>query len=327
MTDKIQVSIETINRLAKDGAEVDELKWEIHNLLSLAPNSIASIHHPGVTLYRGTKHHSSVPTRMEEIWYPPAEKTLWNRANRPQRPMFYCTSDPDCALREIGAGLGDTVVFATWTTKANMMLHDLGFSSQVLSRAGSRRVLPELHKSFYTEKLSVEGRTVRDFIAFAFTEPSPKDYRLTVALAEMHLRAEEFAGILYPSVAKDANTDNVALLPEYVRNSLSLVTAQVFQADQVESDGRVSGRILFELQAVSERGDLSWNASGSGPSDTLPPGRGQAIRPGEKLRVETQGEVEIDGQRYHLEAGYSIQIENRVVVVRDLQDRILQPLK
>ena len=323
MNTEIRETIELIDQLAKGGAEVDKLIGEIRKLLAIAPKSIASIYEPGVIVYRATRHHNSVPNRIEEIWYPPVERTPWNRANRPQQPMFYCTSDPDCALREIGADIGDTVVFATWRTTGKMLLHDLGFSSQVLSRAGSRRRLSKHHRKFYRKQLDTEGKAVRDFFAFAFTEPSPQDYRLTVAIAEAH-SDPDFAGILYPSVAKAANTDNLALLPSFVNSGLSLIKAQVFQVDQKDLYGRVSGNIICDLERVNEDGELSWSYGGK--SENLAPKAGKQIRTGDTLRVQTSGDVEIDGMRYHLEPGYSIRVEGNMVIVRDVQNRVINPL-
>jgi RES domain len=323
MNIEIQETIERINRLAKEGAEVDKLAGEIRKLLAIAPRSIASIYEPGVIVYRATKHHRSVPTRIEEIWYPPPEKTQWNRANRPKRPMFYCTSDPDCALREIGADIDNTVVFATWRTTGKMMLHDLGFSSQVLSRPGSCRSLSEHHAKFYREQLDDKGKAVRDFFALAFTEPSPQDYRLTVAVAEAH-SDPDFAGILYPSVAKAANTDNLALLPSFVHSGLNLVKAQVFQVDQKDPDGRVSGDVICALERANDHGELSWSYGGK--SENLPPKAGKQIRAGDPLLAQTSGEVEIDGKRYQLEPGFSIRVEGSTVIVRDVQNRVIKPL-
>jgi len=322
MNDHIQSTINTITCLARQGAEMDDLKAEIRTLLSIAPKSLGSIYEPGVTLYRATKHHTSIPTRIEEIWYPPSERTGWNRTNRPKQPMFYCTSDPDCALREIGADVGNTVVFATWRTRQQMMLHDLGFSSQVMTRAGSRRLLSEHHKKFYLTQLNPDEKTIRDFIALAFTEPSPKDYRLTVAIAETH-SDPDFTGLLYPSVAKAANTDNLALLTSFVHEGLQLVKAQVFRVDQKDPDGRVSGAIICELAGVSETGDLSWTYGGA--SEIVPPGTGSVLRPGRKITAQTTGEISLDRKHYHIKPGYSIQLEDGEPVVRDVQNRIVTP--
>jgi hypothetical protein len=206
-----------------------------------------------------------------------------------------------------------------------MLLHDLGYTAQVLSRAGSRRALPENHRAFYEANLNKQGKMIRDFLALAFTEPTAANCSLTTAIAEFHLRGDQFSGILYPAVSKAANVDNLALRPPFVRDSLKLVTAQLVNIDQVDEDGSIEGVVLADLSSVESDGTLRWTFQEVGAQ--VPPGGGYAFRAGESLRAQSAGEIEVEGKRYRIDTGYSIEsTESGEVTVRDLRGEVVEPL-
>ena len=325
MSEDVAAIIESIRALVREGAEVDAYLDKLHHLVTAAPMSIGSTYDPGVELYRGTKHHRSVPVAIDELWYPPPELAPLGRANRSGSPMFYCSSDPNGAFREIGAKVGQLAVHAKWVTSAPMLLHDIGYTQRVLTRAGSRRTLPEHHRAFYETRLDDEGRVIRDFIGAVFTEPTAVNYSLTAAIAEFHLRGNEFSGLLYPAVSKAANVDNLALRPAFVRDGLKLTTAQLVQIDEVSDDGSVGGVVLADLSSVESDGGLRWVFREAGIS--LPPGGGHSFRTGEVLRVQSSGEILVEGMRFRVDAGYSIEAtDDGEVTVRNLRGDRVEPL-
>jgi hypothetical protein len=325
MSNDVAEIIARIERLVADGADVDQFIDHVHGLVSVSPVSLGSTYQPGTPLYRATKHHRSVPGAVKDLWHPPVEKAALSRANRKGEPIFYCSSDPNCAFREIGASVGQLVVHAKWVTTAPMLLHDLGYTAQVFARAGSRRELPERHRTFYESTLDQKGRTVRDYLALAFTEPTSIKYALTTAIAEVHLRADEFSGLLYPAVSKATNVDNLALRPEFLRGGLRLETAQLVRIDQVTGDGSTEGEIICDLKDVSADGTLNWSFRQVGTS--VPPGGAHAVRIGDRIRVQTPGEIQVEGKRYRVDTGFLLQIIESGVIVRDLQGGIVEPLQ
>jgi len=325
--------IALIRQLMDQGADVDAFLDPLHHLVGLSPVSIGSVVDPGHALYRVTKHHTAIPRTIDELWFPPAEMTPPGRANRRHQPLFYCTSDPNCAFRETAINVGQTAVFAKWVTTSRMVLHDLGYTAQVLARAGSRRSLPDNHRQFYDDKLTPEGRQIRDFIAMEFTDPNANTYAFTTAVAEFHLRADEFMGTMYPAVAKEANADNLALRPSFVRGGMKLQEAQLQKIDTVEPDGSVEGVILADLVNVSETGELAWKFRESG-GPTLPPRSAMAMefKPGDRRRVQIDNngevaELEIDGRAYQVRTGYTIETTTEGdVIVRNLKGEKIDPL-
>jgi hypothetical protein len=116
-------AIERVRSLTSRDEDFDELLRQVHRLATLARYSIGSICDVGTTVYRAISHHVSVPSRLEQIWYPTAECIPnFGRANR----------DADGAFREI----------------------------RVLERARSGRSLPEKHLTFEGELKSAHIRDV-----------------------------------------------------------------------------------------------------------------------------------------------------------------------
>jgi hypothetical protein len=205
-----------------------------------------------------------------------------------------------------------------------MLLHDLGYSAQVLKRAGSRRLLPNHYQSFYQSVLDEPGKMVRDYLALAFTEPKSEKYALTAAIAEVHLRASEFSGLLYPAVSKAANVDNLALRPEFVHKGLKLDKAQLVKIDEVSKDGAFGGVVLCDLSGAEADGALHWTFREKGVP--IPPGSTRAIRPGDQLRSQSPGEIQIEGKRYRIGVGYLIEVtKSGEVIIRDLRGDLVKP--
>jgi hypothetical protein len=160
--DAVAAIIEEIERLLAADAAIDDFVKQIWALVKVVPLSKGTHHRPGTRLYRATNHHITVPRRIEEIWYPPAEKAGLGRANRPNQPVFYCCSGPGGAFAELGVGIGQYAVHATWENTAQMDLHDLGYTAKALERTGSRRAVPEGHRKFYEIELCAKGSPYHD---------------------------------------------------------------------------------------------------------------------------------------------------------------------
>lgn len=227
-----------IKQLGFSDTDFDKLVQHMHKLVAAVPNmlSTARVLDSGTMLYRGTNHHISVPTRIEDIWYPPANCIRnFGRANPPGVPMFYCCSAPVGAFAELGVGIGQYAVLATWTSTKRMLFHEIGYSDKVLRRAGSTRSLHQRNVQF-AHNLPHDVRKIRDFLELAFTDPTVKHYRITAAIAQMCLAGDDIVGIIYPAVARSGNVDNLSLLPEFVHSGLMLTAAQVLHVDNITKD-------------------------------------------------------------------------------------------
>jgi hypothetical protein len=315
--------IEEIDQLLTLRADVDAFAERIHRLLAVAPKSLGSKYPVGTRLYRATNHHVSVPRTLLELSHPPDHFASLGRANRKGRPMFYCSSDPNCTLCEIRATVGQIAVYATWVTTEPMVLHDLGYTPEVFKRAETNRVLPNEHQTFI-ESLNDCERKVRDFLFSVFTEPTSGKYAFTAAIAEMHLTADWISGIKYPAVAKSGRVDNLALKPIFVSSGLKLESAHLVKIDAIEADGAISGVVVCDFLGADTDGTLHWKFREKGVS--MPPGAGHVMQRGVPVIVQSSGDIQVESKKYHVEAGYTLQInEDGDFEVQDLRGNLIKP--
>jgi hypothetical protein len=320
-------AIEAIQALSLDSSTpYDILVQKAHALLPLAPLSICQICEIGQHFYRGTSYHTAVPTHEREISYPSAEHVqTFGRANPPGKPVFYCSTDPDGVFRELRSRVGQYAVLAKWVTTRSAYLHGIGYSGTVFERANAQRQTPDHYREL-DARLDETGRVVRDFLALEFTKSIDSNYRLTAAIAEVFLAGDDISGIVYPTIAKNCNSDNVALLPAFVDSGLRLVDAEVVLIDSVGADGAIGGRVVARLATVAD-GRLTWEYSGNS-SLHLPPNTAAVMRvsPGRPARAQQAGTIVIDGLTYELRPGYTIDIVEGEVCVRDLQSTPIKPV-
>jgi hypothetical protein len=247
-----------IRTLSAGSADVDPFVQAIHELVSVMQMAIGSVIEPGQKRYRATNHHTAVPQFTSEIMYPPANRVRsLGRCNGVGQSVFYCSCDQNCVVEEISPSVGDLVVRATWQTTKRMTLQDVGFTLEVLARAGVTRALPNKYRKF-VETLTEDARAIRDYIASAFTDRTDRHYALTAAIAEVHLRFDEVVGVMYPSITRNANVDKLALQPSLVDQGLALVAAEALRVRRWNAtDPDAYG--IADLAAVEQDGRRVWS--------------------------------------------------------------------
>lgn len=314
--------LESVAECLANGSCVEEFIPHARKLLNASGKGKASRHKPGVSLYRLTKHHRKIPEKIDEVWFPSNDVASLGRANRQGCSVFYCSSDPDCVFRELGVTVGQIVVHAEWTTTSTMVLHEIGYAPSAFGRLLSPRPLPQHHKIFYESELNEDERYIRDFLSLAFTEPGSFSYTLTAAIAEELLSIDGFAGIMYPTVAKAARNDNLALLPQFVRQGLILKQASLLEIKSVEECGKIEGMQLATLADVGDDGVLTWRFPSS---DKCEPSESITFHQNMTIFCQSSHTVMVGNSQYKVEPGYRIQHEANGVTVRDLYGELIQP--
>jgi hypothetical protein len=207
-----------------------------------------------------------------------------------------------------------------------MFLQDHGFTPEVLARAGATRELLDKYRNF-VETLPEDARSIRDYVASAFTDRTDRNYALTAAIAEVHLRSDDVVGVMYPSITRNANADNLALQPSFVDQGLALIAAEALRVRKWNTtDPDAYG--IADLAAVERDGRLVWSYTGhelthvpnQQPSAML-------LRPGEILtiQVDANAEIALNGQRYVVNPGYTIRLEDDKITVRDQTGALASP--
>jgi hypothetical protein len=245
-----QRRIAAIEQMEKDGASVDTL---VESLRDLNRGTRIELPHltPGKKLYRA-RHITQItekPHHRSLISYPPQESVnKRGRLNAVGQSLFYCslpaheneeTFDIGC-LYECYVKPGDFYVVGEWIVQQPLLLSHMGFSHPDLSGA-FRAGQPWMNVEDANPMIS----HIRDWTSRVFTRAAPDgaedQYGMSIALAKYCMRDfdepsdgfERASGVIYPSVATQFATDNIALLPCEVDRAVTLTKAWFVQIESV----------------------------------------------------------------------------------------------
>lgn len=265
----------------------------------------------GQALYRGVRW-AEKPTSRSQLSYPPAGLiTYHQRVNRPQQPMFYCSVAREAPFFELGLKPGDQVAISRWRLTQKILVNNVGYAPTVLTRLGSTRQAPNWGPT-HPMISSPANVLVADFFASEFarvvTPGEEHLYKLSIAIAEklyldpLHMDSigdefqgeRRFGGILYPTIAMRANSDNIALLPEFVDRFLHLEAVEWIRVDAEDLDLKYQVTNLDFANSFSSEERLDWKGRLAQ----------WVVGPGREVRVS---------------------VENGKYVVRDEKENIVEP--
>ncbi len=185
---------------------------------------------PPQMLYRA-RVASRQPSTLSELWYPPEKDARANRANRPGQPILYCAvgaiEPVFFELRNLTVGSHVTVLWVRLTR--SLILQNVGYQPENLKKLGSQRTERPPHAPIIEDHRSAE---IHHLLGDLFTEAVPADeewrYKVTTVVAERLLGENEtpIGGIMYPTVAMQANADNVAIRRSFADTGLEFVRAE-----------------------------------------------------------------------------------------------------
>ena len=183
---------------------------------------------------------------MSDLTYPSTDKAKLGRLNRDGQSVFYCSNSKKPIFFELTNLIeGHEIILSFWQTLKPMIVNNIGYTEFIFTQMGATRVAPSWSVKkiddarqemiFNENSISAEAREIilshdenrilRELMSKEFMREVPDSerhhYKLTTALAELHLgeiknHAQQFAGIIYPSVKMSANGDNFALTPNFV---------------------------------------------------------------------------------------------------------------
>lgn len=281
------------NRIAqlkriRQTAEIDFLKTRLE-LLFRGYAISAPILMPDQMLYRGVPWGEK-PSSATKLSYPPAKViTNFQRVNRPHQPMFYCSAARAAPFFELGLRSGECVAISKWRVTKKILVNHVGYRQGVFNRLRSNRATPDW-KVEHPRVSSGTNKLVANFFASEFSCVVPQGqeylYKISIAIAEklyqgnLHMDSvgeefdgeRRFGGILYPTLAMRANSDNVALLPEFADRYLRLESVEWVRVDSVSDDFNNQYQItmLDFASSFGEGGEIEWK--GRPPQWTVPAG-------------------------------------------------------
>jgi hypothetical protein len=237
-------------------ASIDELKDLLYPLFRGFIVSTVRFY-PGCPVFRARLIDK--PGHVRELSCPPPEVSPLGRANREGTSVFYCCSARHPTLFELMPTVGSTLVISEWQTTAPLMVNHAGYSPAAFRALGSQRSPSWSDRPI--EEHGPENTEVAHFLADAFAHrvaPSEKHrYKLSVAIAEKLFAHEMFDALLYPSIAMQANSDNLALKSQYAATCLQFRRAEFARVDAVRENG-FDITVLDTAVELDDSGSIRW---------------------------------------------------------------------
>lgn len=247
---QIQDTIEEIRRLDLKVIDIDIIKEKLKPLF-VGYTLRAPIYEPGLKLYRGRVCNEKL-NNIKDITYPPAKLiTKYQRVNRPGQSIFYCCAARRVPFFECFVKTGDKFILSQWKTVSKLLVNNIGYLNGNIMGLQPKS-LDELKKA---------NILIRNFIDEEFTknvnEGEEYLYKITIALAEKHFSDDIFNGLLYPSIAIKARSDNLALKPHYVDKNLMVERVEFIQIISLKGF-EYKIKVLDLATSFGKDGSIEW---------------------------------------------------------------------
>jgi hypothetical protein len=224
--------------------------------------------------YRGVPW-AERPTKIDQLSYPPVYKAKQGRANRAEKPLFYCSLAPTAPFPELRVKPGDQIALSEWKVKEPLWMHNLGYHQAALHKIGSQNLTMRQRLISPIKNESRANAKLRGELSLAFTKDIKTEnehhYKLSIAINEMLYdnasplpkfpngpRCAYVAATVYPAMHLRGDADNVAIRPEFVDSSLELKSVRYILVEAVDE-----GRPLYTLRTIAfanafSGGDIIW---------------------------------------------------------------------
>jgi len=146
---------------------------------------------------------------------------------------------------------GDKFILSQWKTVSRLLVNNIGYLND--------NIMGLQPKSL--DELKEANRLIRNFIDEEFTknvnEGEEYLYKITIALAEKHFSDDIFNGLLYPSIAIEGRSDNLALKPHYVDKNLMIERVEFIKIISVK-DFEYKIKVLDLATSFGKDGSIEW---------------------------------------------------------------------
>lgn len=225
----------------------------------------APIYKPGIMLFRA-RIVAERPKSIVELGIPPPDKVAdFGRANLPGQPVLYLNTLRNAVFFEVSPAAGAHLAVSHWESVADLLMFPVGYSETVFDELRSNRTLPSLGNTQHPRFNHPTNARLQAFFAQEFTKQvrrgEPWQFKFAAAVACNALETENIDGVMYPTVAMRANSDNFAIK----RSSLCkvrLVKAEYVRVDSV-GDFSFTATVLnvatdFDGQSINWQGTPRW---------------------------------------------------------------------
>lgn len=188
----------------------------------------------GVRIYRTRVwRRPERPESVADLSYPPRDATPLNRANLEGEPVFYASAGLPASFVECRLQKEQQVICSEWRNTSDLILQDIG--------------------------LSVDGNTsdVERIYYKIFTSTDPAMYRYSARVARHLLSGDFISGLLYPSVAAQNGSHNLALKTKFVDTGLRFVNASLYHLKSVTEPFKYETEEI-DFALPNRDGTLNW---------------------------------------------------------------------
>lgn len=211
-----------------------------------------------------------IPFHSEsEISYKP-KPTKYNRANRPNQPMFYGSVEVPGMIKSIDTNVWEWLhtfdraaiytnepiefTVGSWEIQENLPTIPIIYNKVFISK--NKLFDPLIKKYEKDNRITEISREIIDFLAREFAKSKikmPSEYKITAAFCELilHRLNGKIESILYPSVRTQGGGYNIAITPKFVSKYLKLKKVGTFIMY------RDKDKVLLDWERITE--DISEN--------------------------------------------------------------------
>lgn len=271
--------------------EIDDINNMIDDVFHMIPFGIAHIP-KGTKLFRARKNNENqIFYNVSELGINKPENIIeYGRANKPQEPVFYCSTNVKLACAEVLQNLkksfnpkkeiGLTTV-SVWEVTKDLNLAPIYYSNPVVSVREDAKKYKEGNKNNIREKNIFNSDTldvndlILEFFCDEFSKPNINthhDYKLSASYANRLRNAnnliapqhsdKKFDGLVYPSVAMKYTGDNIALFENALINKIKFETAiQTICLDFDFDKPDFESYFTYEIESCDENGNLIWSTT------------------------------------------------------------------
>lgn len=253
---------------------VQELVDALLRNVPYAGYSLGGADRPPFRVFRGRIENSrSTLSAPSEFSYRPVEhsQTL-GRCHQPGTTVFYGASNLDTVLAELLPEIGDTVHVGVASAKPGTSLTFTAIGEIDNYRRYGRAVLGNEEFSRFQESMlnqmedeqRIRAILVDAFFSDQFAQPAskPRDYKITAALAELILDAQNdgnrfLDGFAYPSVAHRGGI-NCAIRPDSFDSKMNWEQFMAFKITNFLGFGLYGRRQHATAASVNSDGAIEW---------------------------------------------------------------------
>jgi hypothetical protein len=257
--EELRAAISELRNLDLATATIDDLKDRLIVVFKGWWLS-APVFDPGLQLCRGRQLDRPAKALGEMSYSPAGAMVADGRASRAGTPLFYASAARAPILFETRATAGIKLCIIHYATTVQLPVMRIGYTPEVAQRHGSERTVPD-YGIIDRDRYDEAAHLVNDFLSEVFmaqvSDDEPWRYRLSIAIAEKLLAADQVEGIMFPTAAMSANADNFALRPRFVDQHLKPVYAEYLEVTAVDGQ-QIRINILDEARHFGADGTIHW---------------------------------------------------------------------